>query len=80
MTQPEKKPDDYVRCLLTNKWIEPHDGDARWCEELSGFVSKRGQVLFDNAEKSGTIESGSLLHIIWCDWWSQDNPQGSKID
>ena len=77
MTQPERN--DYIRCLVTKKWIDP-DHDARWCEELSGFVSKKGQVLVDNAEKSGTIQTDSFLNAIRCEWWAQDNPQGSEID
>tara|TARA_Y100000385_G_scaffold89743_1_gene92324 strand:+ start:178 stop:411 length:234 start_codon:yes stop_codon:yes gene_type:complete len=77
MPAPERK--EHVRCLVSNKWISPAD-NARWCKELNGFVSERGQRVLDNAEKTGTIQTDSLLHAIWSDWWSEDNPQGGYVD
>jgi len=77
MPAPERK--EHVRCLVSKKWISPDD-NARWCEELNGFVSERGQRVIDNAEKTGTIETDSFFRAIWSDWWQEDNPQGAHVD
>jgi len=77
MPAPERK--KHVRCLVSKKWITPEE-NARWCEELNGFVSERGQKVVDNAEKSGTLQTDSFLNAIWCEWWQEDNPQGAHVD
>jgi hypothetical protein len=77
MPAPERKIP--VRCLITKKWIRP-ESEARWSEELSGFVSKKGQLYIDTVYESGKIGSDSLVRTIWSEWWQEDNPQGGRVD
>ena len=77
MSVPERK--EHVRCLMTGKWIRPEE-PARWCKELFGFVSEKGQRDIDSIEKSGTMGSNPKARMIWAEWWHENNQQKGFLD
>ncbi len=77
MPAPERK--EHVRCLMTERWIAPEDS-ARWCEELNGFVSEKGQRDIDSIEKSGTMGSNPKARMICTEWWHENNQQRGFLD
>jgi hypothetical protein len=64
---------------MTEKWITPEQ-QARWSEELNGFVSEKGQRDIDSMEKSGTIGSNPKARMIWSEWWHEENKQRGFLD